>query len=49
MNVRFPQLNLVADLIYWSGTFSGFLLCIVQSKEQLLNIIASRFEILDQD
>ena len=49
MNVRFRQLNLFADLICWSGTFSGFLLCIAQSKEQLLSTIARGFDILDND
>jgi len=45
MKFRFRQLNLVADLICWSGTFSGFLLCIAQSKEQLLSSIARGFNI----
>ena len=49
MNVRFRQRNLVADLICWSGTFSGFLLCIAQSKEQLLSTIARGFNILDNN
>jgi len=49
MNVRFRQLNLVAALLYWSGTFSGFLLCVAQSKEQLLSTIARGFDILDND